>query len=137
MKQFKSTKLAFGFAFLAMLFVLSVSAPSLSAQTKSSKKSSTKKTKAKKSSAKKTTTKKSEISGRLPYHYGKLKLSDEQREKIYKIQARYADKLEKLQKEMLALKKKIDSETQKVLTTTQRRNLSKFKSDAAKAKSKK
>ena len=138
MKQLKSKSFAYLVASIALLFVFSLNAQSASAQTKKSKKSASKKSSSKKTTAKKSTkkssSKKSEITGRLPHHYGKLELKDEQREKIYKIQAKYADKIAKLQKELDALKGKVDTESQKVLTTTQRRNLAKFKAEAAKAR---
>ena len=139
MRLLTSKRLPILIAFVAMLTVLSFSAPTLSAQAKSSRKTTQKKKPTrKKSSTKKKTSekKKSERTGRLPNHFGKLKLKDEQREKIYKIQARYTDKITKLRKELESLRAKADSESKKILTKAQRRDLAKLTSAAEKAKKK-
>lgn len=79
--------------------------------------------------AKKTADKKSK--GRLPNHYGKLNLSTEQRDKVYKIQAGYKSQIDALKKQLAELTKKRNSECEGVLTATQKSRLDKALKDAA------
>ncbi len=79
--------------------------------------------------AKKTAAKKSK--GRLPNHYGKLNLSTEQRDKVYKIQAGYKSQIDALKKQLAELTKKRNSECEGVLTATQKSTLDKALKDAA------
>jgi hypothetical protein len=64
----------------------------------------------------KTTT---ENKGRLPNNYGKIGLSDLQKQKIYKIQAEYNPQIEKLEKELQNLKDKQDKDIAGVLSAAQ------------------
>src|SRR5579871_2562214 len=57
--------------------------------------------------------------GRLPHNYGKLDLSEEQREKIYGIQAQHQEAIEKLEKQLESLKDKQAAEVYAVLTAPQ------------------
>jgi hypothetical protein len=65
-----------------------------------------------------------EKKGRLPSQYGKLGLSDAQRQKIYGLQAQYDDQLDALEKQFAALKAKRDQEIEAVLNDSQRKVLS-------------
>ena len=60
---------------------------------------------------------------RLPNNYGKIGLSDPQKDKIYSVLKKYNDKIEILEKEIAELKTKRDAEASKVLTTSQVRLL--------------
>ncbi|NQV24724.1 MAG: hypothetical protein HQ518_10175 [Rhodopirellula sp.] len=71
--------------------------------------------------------------GRLPAQYGKLGLSDEQRDKIYGVQATYRKQIDDLQKQIDALKEKQDTEVQGVLTADQKKKLEELLADAKKA----
>lgn len=57
--------------------------------------------------------------GRLPDHYGKLALSDEQREKVYTLQAQYEGQIQQLERQLAELKAKEQTALLGVLTTTQ------------------
>jgi hypothetical protein len=74
---------------------------------------------------------------RLPRYYGKLGLSDGQREKIYSIQAKHESEIDKLEKQLADAKAKQDSECRKVLNADQKKQLSEAvkagKAKAAKA----
>lgn len=75
-----------------------------------------------------------EPKGRLPNHYGEV-ISGDQRDKIYAIQAKYKDELEKLQAQLKALDAKIDAEIEAVLTPEQKEKVAKIAAEAkAKAK---
>ena len=56
--------------------------------------------------------------GRLPMYYGDV-VSQKQREQIYGIQAKYADQIEQLQKQLDELKASRDAEVEAVLTPEQ------------------
>lgn len=60
------------------------------------------------------------IKGTLPAHYGKLGLSDEQKQKVYKIQADYKGKIEKLEKELTSAKADQKKDVEAVLTAGQK-----------------
>jgi hypothetical protein len=70
--------------------------------------------------------------GRLPMYYAPV-VSEKQREQIYAIQAKYADQIEQLQKQLDELKERRDGEVEAVLSPEQ---LAKVKQarDAAAAK---
>lgn len=57
---------------------------------------------------------------RLPNHYGKLNLSDTQREKIYKIKTDYKTQIDNLKKQLAELDAKQDAECEAVLTASQK-----------------
>jgi hypothetical protein len=61
--------------------------------------------------------------GFLPQNYGKLGLSEEQKQKIYTIQAEYRGKVEALEKQIKDLQKQQAGEFAKVLTPSQRTRL--------------
>jgi Spy/CpxP family protein refolding chaperone len=61
--------------------------------------------------------------GQLPTHWGKLGLSDEQKTKVYSIQAEYKTQIADLQKQIDALKKKEREALNGVLTDAQRARL--------------
>jgi hypothetical protein len=69
------------------------------------------------------------IRGQLPRGYGKLGLSDEQRQKIYKIQADYDDKIDALEIQLQTLKAQRQKAIDTVLTAEQRKTLRKMIED--------
>jgi hypothetical protein len=60
---------------------------------------------------------------RLPRYYGKLGLSEAQREKIYGVQEKHSAEIEKLEKQLSDLREKQESECRKVLTPDQKKQL--------------
>jgi|GEM_PF-6795680 len=72
---------------------------------------------------------------RLPPGYGQLELTDEQREKVYGVQEKYATDLAKLNQQIAELRAKISSESEAVLTPAQRTQLNRNRAEA-KSKSK-
>ncbi len=66
--------------------------------------------------------------GRLPAYYGKV-VTDEQREQIYEIQARFTEQITKLQEQLDALVAKRDAEIDQVLTDEQRAKIARLKSE--------
>ncbi len=72
--------------------------------------------------------------GRLPNHYGKLNLSDIQRDKIYKIQANYKSEIDSLKKQLAELNKKKNAEIVTVLEPSQKTILDKILADASSKK---
>ena len=66
---------------------------------------------------------KTEKKGRLPSNYGKLGLTEPQKQKIYGIQAKYDDQLDSLEKQMDALKAKRDHEVETTLNDDQKKIL--------------
>lgn len=71
---------------------------------------------------------------RLPTNYGKLDLSEEQRTKIYGVQASYDPKIDDLTAQLNALKAKQTSEIEAILKPEQLKKLTELRA-AAKAKS--
>lgn len=69
--------------------------------------------------------------GRVPAHYGKLNLSQEQKDKIYTIRAEYKTQIDSLKKQLEALKEKEMQECETVLTADQKKDLTKFVAEAA------
>ncbi len=77
---------------------------------------------------------------RLPANYGKLGLTDAQRDKVYAIQDKYDAQLDALEEQLKALRAKRSSETEAVLTVEQKKILKDITDEAkekTKAKSKK
>ncbi len=74
---------------------------------------------------------------RVPYNFGQLGLSDEQRETIYKIQARNAPKIEALEKQLDALRAESLRECENVLTSAQKQMLAERRGGAPEARVKK
>lgn len=71
--------------------------------------------------------------GRLPAQYGKLGLSDEQRHKIYDVQAIYRKQIDELEKQIDGLKAKQKTEIEAVLTADQKKKLDDLLAAARKA----
>ena len=82
-----------------------------------------------------TTAARKKPSGRLPRYFGKLGVSDEQRTKIYELQAKYAEQIEALEKELAALKDKRDGEIAGVLTAGQKTRLTELREAASRKSS--
>jgi hypothetical protein len=82
--------------------------------------------------AKEETTKR--LRGVLPPHYRKLALSQDQVQKIYKIQANYDDKLAELEEKIKQLKGEEKKEIEGVLTTAQKARLKEILMEATKDK---
>jgi hypothetical protein len=74
------------------------------------------------------------LKGRLPAGYAKI-VDETQRQKIYGIQAKYASKIDDLQKQLQDLTAKRDSEIRGVLTADQQKKLDEATGDTSKAKS--
>lgn len=70
--------------------------------------------------------------GRVPAYYGQVGLSDEQREKIYSIQASYNEKIAALKKQIDSLTQQRDTEVEGVLTETQKKQLDELRAAAKK-----
>ena|SRR5688500_4706917 len=90
---------------------------------------------AKKKAAVKEVKEQAKAKGRLPAYYGKI-VSDEQREKIYAIQAKFDSQIESLTAQLETLRKQRDSEVEAVLTAEQKTQVAEARS-AADAKKKK
>ena len=60
---------------------------------------------------------------RLPNNYAQLGLSEEQRQRIYALQAEYGKKIEDLEAQLAALREKRNQECEAVLTDVQRKKL--------------
>jgi TolA-binding protein len=107
------------------LFVLALflcGSTALYAQDKSGSKSS-----GSKSGTGKTETKEARVRGVLPQYYGKISLSDEQKQKIYKIQNEYSDRIDELEKKIEDLKAERNSKYMKELTKAQKERLEELK----------
>ena len=61
--------------------------------------------------------------GRLPPNWTKLGLSDEQKAKVYSVQADYRTKIDALERQIKELRKKEEGELHKVLTAAQKARL--------------
>ena len=64
-----------------------------------------------------------DVTHRVPSGYSKLGLTDQQKEKLYKIQAEYYPKIQALEKQLDALRAKQEKEFESVLTAPQKRLL--------------
>jgi hypothetical protein len=73
---------------------------------------------------------------RVPYYFGQLGLSDEQRESIYQIQARHHPKIDGLEKQIEELRAQSLKECEAVLSDAQRKMLVERRAGAAEAKAK-
>ena len=71
---------------------------------------------------------------RLPVYFGKIGLTDEQREKIYAVQAKSSEQIDALKKQLQDLEQKRDDEIQAVLTAEQKTKLAELQSEAKQAK---
>jgi hypothetical protein len=68
--------------------------------------------------------------GRLPAHFSTL-VSSEQRQKIYDVQASYADKIATLQRQIVELRAKLDQDVDGVLSAEQLAQIKKLREAAA------
>lgn len=108
---------------LVLALALGVTSHAWSQDSKSSKSGSTK------TDSKADTTKEREGKARgvLPQYYRQIGLSEEQRQKVYKIQNEYSDKIDDLEKKIDALKAERNSRYLKELTKAQRDRLEELK----------
>ncbi|HMO34478.1 MAG TPA: hypothetical protein PKA06_00410 [Gemmatales bacterium] len=117
---------------VAMLFFAGAS---LEAQEKGSTKSSSKSSSTKSDSKESTKeSKEARVRGVLPQYFGKLSLSDEQRQKIYRIQNEYSDQIADLEKKIESLKAERNNKYLKELTKAQRERLEELKKGREKEK---
>lgn len=70
------------------------------------------------------------LKGRLPNHYGKLRISTQQRMQIYKIQADARAEIAKLEMQIAALRQQESKDVEAVLTDEQRTQLAAFLKEA-------
>jgi Spy/CpxP family protein refolding chaperone len=68
------------------------------------------------------------VKGQLPQGWGKLGLTDEQKQKVYKINAKYGEQIAKLEAQIRELKDKMAKERLEVLTPEQKKTLREMKS---------
>lgn len=61
--------------------------------------------------------------GTLPANWKKLGLSDDQVQKIYKVQAKYGEEIDKLEAKIAELKAAMDKERRAILTADQKKRL--------------
>lgn len=71
--------------------------------------------------------------GQLPQNWGRLGLTDEQKQRVYKIQNEYGTKIDALQKQIEELRTKMREERDNVLTDAQRARLREIASSKAPA----
>lgn len=67
------------------------------------------------------------LKGQLPAGWRKLGLSEEQIQKVYKVQADYRSRLDKLEEQVEMLKKQRQAEMEKVLSAAQKARLRELK----------
>ena len=79
---------------------------------------------------------KKKAKGRLPAYYTDV-VSEEQKEKIYGIQEKYAKQLKDLNEQLLALTKKQNDEIESILTAEQKEQIDKARAEASAKKKKK
>ncbi|WP_417851248.1 hypothetical protein [Thalassoglobus sp.] len=75
---------------------------------------------------------KSNTQNRLPFYFGKLGVTNSQRQQLYSVQGAYESKLEALRNEMKALLKKRDAEMEQLLTPGQKLRLQELKTQTVK-----
>jgi len=63
------------------------------------------------------------LKGTLPQNWGKIGLTDDQKQEIYKIQGKYHSEIEKLEAKVKELKGTRDKEIRAVLTADQKKRL--------------
>jgi len=63
------------------------------------------------------------VKGQLPQNWAKLGLTDEQKDKVYRTNAKYNTEIDKLEAQIEELKKKRDKERAEVLTAEQKKRL--------------
>lgn len=72
------------------------------------------------------------VKGRLPNHFGKLDLTDDQRQSIYKIQDKYDSEIDQLEAKLQELKNLRQKEIEGVLTKEQQSRLKLLKNEGTK-----
>ncbi len=70
--------------------------------------------------------------GPLPSHYGKLGMSDAQKDKAYSILESYEEQIEKLRKQIEEIEAKRETEVATILTPGQKLRLQELREEAAK-----
>lgn len=70
---------------------------------------------------------------RLPAHFGKLELKDDQVEEIYAIKADFGPEIDKLKEELKSLQEEMNEEIEDVLTSTQKSALAKLRSGSSRS----
>jgi hypothetical protein len=78
---------------------------------------------AKKDDAKKKDDPPTKVKGTLPANWGKLGLSDDQKQQIYKVQGKYNEEIDKLEAKIKELKTTRDKEMRGILTADQKKRL--------------
>ena len=78
-----------------------------------------------------TATAKKDASRRVPRHFGKVGLTDDQKEQIYKIQAKHHEKIAELQKQLDHMRAELTTECEAVLTPEQHKLLEKLRKPSA------
>lgn len=73
-----------------------------------------------------------EYRGPLPTHFGKLGMSDAQKEKVYSIQDSYEEQIEKLRKQIEQIEAKREAEIATLLTPGQKLRLKELREEAKK-----
>jgi Spy/CpxP family protein refolding chaperone len=73
---------------------------------------------------------------RLPANYGKLGLTDAQKDKVYAIQDKYEKQVDELEAQLKAIKAKRESEVEAVLSAEQKKILKDLNEEAKESKSK-
>jgi hypothetical protein len=63
------------------------------------------------------------VKGTLPPNWGKIGLTDDQKQQIYKIQGKYGDEIDKLEAKIKELKGTRDKEMKAVLSVDQKKKL--------------
>jgi len=63
------------------------------------------------------------LRGMLPANWGKLGLTDEQKQKVYKVQKDYGEKIDKLEAEIKKIDDEMKAERYKILTDAQKARL--------------
>src|ERR1700678_2025200 len=63
------------------------------------------------------------VKGRLPTYWTKLGLSDEQKQKVFKVQGDHHDKVAALEKQLKELKDKEKTDLEEILTEEQKKHL--------------
>lgn len=70
---------------------------------------------------------------RVPRHFGKVGLTSDQKERIYRIQAKHHEKIAELQKQLDQLRAEMNSECEAVLTPEQKKLLERLRKPGSNA----
>lgn len=73
--------------------------------------------------AKKADVKEAKTRGYLPNYWKQIGLTDEQKQKVYKLQGKYGEEIDALEDKIKELKAKLGEERMKVLTADQKKRL--------------